>query len=155
CLVVGAGEMAARKAELLLRAGARVTVVAARPGPSVAALSQLGQATLVRRGFVAGDVIGKALVIGVPETPELAERVAEAARERGVPVNIVDRPDLCSFIVPAIIDRNPVIVAVSTGGASPILARMVRGWIEGLLPARLGRLASLAGRFRHAVAAGL
>ncbi len=153
CLVVGGGKVAARKIRLLRRAGARVTVVARDPVQEIEELAATGELELVQRGFVEGDLRGRALAIGAAEHDELDRRLSEAAQERGVPVNIVDRPALSSFTVPAIVDRDPVVVTISSGGAAPVLARKLRARIEALLPARLGPLARLAESFRETVKA--
>jgi len=153
CLVVGGGEAAARKLRLLRQAGARVTLVARRPNAEIEDLAARGEVDIRRRGFVAGDLRGQTLVIGAAGDAELDARVAEAAVAQGVPVNIVDRPELSSFTVPAIVDRDPVVVAISSGGGAPVLARWLRARIEALLPARLGALARLAQNFRSAVKA--
>ncbi len=152
-LVVGGGLAAARKARLLHSAGAAVTIVAARPEPTVEALAAEESVTIKRRGFVSGDARAQALVVAATGDAETDERVAEAARAAGVPVNVVDRPELCTFTVPAFVDRDPVIVAISTGGDAPVLGQQLREQIERLLPARIGELARLAGRFRAAVSA--
>ncbi len=152
-LVVGGGELAARKVRLLLKAGARVTVVAPHIGAELAQLAAEGTLRIIQRGFVAGDVRGKALVHGATGRAPVDERVAEAARAAGVPVNVVDRPDLSSFIMPAIVERDPVVIGISTDGAAPLLARRIRVAIEALLPARLGRLARFAESFRGSLRA--
>ena len=153
CLVVGGGAPAARKARLLVKAGARVTVVAPRLGPEAEDLAAQGALRLVRREFVAGDVGGRAAVVSATGLGEVDTRVAEAARAAGVPVNVVDRPGLSSFVVPAIVERDPVVIGISSGGTSPVLARRLRARIEALLPARLGRLARFAESFRASVRA--
>jgi len=155
CLLVGGGETAARKLRLLRAAGAAVTVVAPVAGPEIAALEAAGALRLRRRGFVPGDLDGQALAIAATGRDQVDRAVAEAARARGVPVNVVDRPDLSSFLVPAIVDRDTVVVAVSSGGAAPLLARKLRARIEALLPAGLGRLATFLESFRTAVRATL
>jgi len=126
CLVVGGGEVAARKTALLLRAGARVTVQA--PALHAAFDAALGAARIEHRAtsFRDADVIGYALAIAATNDNAVNRAVAAAARARRIPVNVVDQPALCSFIMPSIIDRAPVIVAVSSGGASPVLARLLR-----------------------------
>ena len=150
-LVVGGEAAAERKALVLAGCGARVTVVAADPGDGLTAAE--GRLRLLRRPFRPGDVGGKALVVSASSDADLDAAVAAAARDRDVPVNVVDRPALCTFVWPAIIDREPLTVAVSSGGAAPLLARSVRSRIEALLPQRLGRLARFADRFRGAVKA--
>ncbi len=153
CLVVGGGVAAAAKARLLLAAGARVSVVAPRPEGGVAELLARDDVTHLRRGFRERDVAGRAVVFAASGEPEVDARVARAARAAGVPVNAVDRADLSTFITPAIVDRDPVVVAVSSGGVAPVLARRLRRRIEALLPPGLGRLARFAGSFRGAVRA--
>ncbi len=153
CLVVGGGAPAARKARLLMRAGARLTVVARRAIPEIEGLDAAGALRLVRRGFVAGDVEGRAAVVSATGLGDVDGPVSEAARAAGVPVNVVDRPELSSFVVPAIVERDPVVIGISSGGTSPVLARRLRARIEALLPARLGRLARFAESFRAAVRA--
>ena len=153
CLVVGGGAPAVRKARLLVKAGARVIMVAPRAGPEAEDLAAQGALRLVRRGFVAGDVGGRAAVVSATGLGEVDARVAEAARAAGVPVNVVDRPGLSSFVVPAIVERGPVVIGISSGGTSPVLARRLRARIEALLPARLGHLARFAESFRASVRA--
>jgi len=150
-LLVGGGEAAARRLRLLQKAGARVTVVAPRVGEEIAAAIDAGGIAAVRRGFVSGDVNGQAIVFAATGLPAVDERVAEAARTAGVPVNVADQAGLSSFIVPAIVERDPVVIGISTGGAAPVLASRLREAIERLLPSRLGRLANFADSFRTAV----
>jgi uroporphyrin-III C-methyltransferase/precorrin-2 dehydrogenase/sirohydrochlorin ferrochelatase len=132
CLVVGGGEVAARKCALLRRAGAQVTMT-----------TQFHEQELERY----------ALVIAATGDQEVNRAVAAAAKARRIPVNVADQPALCSFILPSIIERAPLIVAVSSGGASPVLARLLRARLETLIPAGYGRLAALAGAFRDRVKA--
>ena len=151
CLVVGGGEVAARKTALLLRAGARVTVQA----PVLNAMfdADLATARITHRAtsFRDEDVAGYAVAIAATSDAAVNRAVAAAAKARRIPVNVVDQPALCSFIMPSIIDRAPVIVAVSSGGASPVLARLLRARLESLIPAGYGRLAALAAAFRDQV----
>lgn len=152
-LLVGGGEAAARKLRLLGKAGARVTVIAPRATREISDQAPAGRVALKRREFRPGDLDGQSLAIGASGVPAVDAEVARAAEAAGVPVNIVDRPELSSFITPAIVDRDPVVIGISTGGASPVLARRLRAAIETLLPSRLGRLARFADSFRSAVAA--
>ena len=153
CLVVGGGEAALCKIRLLLKAGAQIRAVAPKAHPEIEDLAAQGAIEIQSSGFVAGDLRGQTLAIVASGDDALDARVAGAARSAGVPVNVVDRPHLSSFTVPALIDRDPVVVAVSTGGTAPVLGRKLRAQIEALLPARLGHLAELAERFRDAVKA--
>lgn len=153
CLVVGGGEVAARKAALLARAGARVSVVAPQLGAGCEALAAGGRIAHRARVFRPQDLEGSAVVIAATDDEVVNREVAEAARARAIPVNVVDRPALCTFILPSIVERSPVTIAVSSGGASPVLARLLRARLETLIPAAYGRLASLAGEFRARVKA--
>lgn len=151
-LVVGGGETAARKASLLLSAGAWVTVVC--PEGLAAAFDELtGTDRLIhrRQPFSAAHLEGMELVFAAAGDEQLDHRVYEAARARHLPVNVADKPGLCSFIMPSIIDRSPVVVAVSSGGEAPVLSRLLRARLETLIPAAYGRLAALAGRFKTRV----
>ena len=153
CLVVGGGEVAARKSALLLRAGARVTVLA--PELSAAFDADFAAARIVHRAarFRDEDLDGVAVAIAATSDDAVNRAVAAAARARRIPVNVVDQPALCSFILPSIIERAPLVVAVSSGGASPVLARLLRARLESLIPTGYGRLAALAGAFRDRVKA--
>ena len=153
CLVVGGGEVAARKAALLRRAGARVTVVAPELGATLAGELAGGRIAHRASRFADADLEGFAVAVAATDDDAVNRAVAAAARSRHVPVNVVDQPALCSFILPSIIERPPITVAVSSGGASPVLARLLRARLETLIPAGYGRLAALAGSFRDAVKA--
>lgn len=151
CLVVGGGNIALRKARLLHKAGGILHVVA----PTIIAeLEQLvsDSAGLYRAGgYCSRDLEGMTLVIAATDDKLLNKRVSEEAHANNTPVNVVDSPELCSVILPAIIDRSPLVIAVSSGGQSPVLARLVRSQIETLIPSAYGRLANLFGQFRQAV----
>ena len=149
CLVVGGGELARRKLELLKRAGAECTVVAPDISAEVTTLADV----LVHRPFQAGDVARQRLVIAATNDTVVNSRVAEAARDAAVPVNVVDDAKLSNVIFPAIVDRNPVVVAVSTGGASPTLARHLRARLEVFLPQSLGALGQRLSAMRSEFAA--
>jgi len=153
CLIVGGGEVAARKTDLLLEAGAAVQAVAPALGDGMQALADAGRIAYRNGTFQESDLDGAQLVIAASDDRAANARVAALADGRGVPVNVVDDPDLCRFIMPAIVDRSPVLAAVSTGGTSPVLARLMRGRLEALIPAEFGRLAALAGEFRTQVRA--
>lgn len=151
CVVIGGGEIATRKVALLLRAGATVRVTAPQLCQSLATLHENGKIEHVARAYRETDLDGAVLVIGATNDLALNRQIASDARSRGIPVNVVDNPDDGTFIMPSIIDRSPVVAAVSTGGASPVLARLIRTRLESLIPAGYGRLADLAGRFRKQV----
>ncbi len=151
CLVVGGGEIAARKVGLLLRAGARVTVVSPLLNDALTELRDAGKIQHRAAHFQESDLAGTALAIAATDDIAVNQLISESAKQRSIPVNVVDQPELCSFILPSIIDRSPVIAAISTGGTSPVLARLLRARLETLIPASYGRLAELAARFRDPV----
>ncbi len=154
-LLVGGGAVAARKARLLLDAGAALTIVTTETIAAIDALVEARDIRLLRRPFRPSDVDGHWLIVSATGVPEVERAVALAADDRKVFCNAVDDTDNCSFITPAIIDRSPVVVAISSGGAAPVLARRLKSKIESLLPARIGELAALAGRWRTRVASRL
>ena len=129
-LVLGAGEVAARKTEPLERCGATV---------------------LQRPAFNPADLQDCALAVGADAPEADLQALSQAAQQAGIPVNIVDRPELCSYITPSVIDRDPVMIAVSSGGAAPVLARLLRSRIEAMVPPAYGKLAALAERFKGAM----
>ncbi|MDD5274707.1 MAG: siroheme synthase CysG [Methylovulum sp.] len=151
CLVVGGGEIAARKIELLARAGAKITVITRKVGSPVAAIEAKYGLVIVQKSFAEPDLQDFKLVVSATDNKETNQLVAKAANALGVLVNVVDDPSLCSFIFPAIIDRSPIIAAVSSGGAAPVLARLLRAKIETTIPPAYGRLAQLAEKFRSQV----
>ncbi|MBT2968666.1 MAG: siroheme synthase CysG [Candidatus Thiodiazotropha sp. (ex Ctena orbiculata)] len=151
CLVVGGGSIAERKTALLLRSGAEVTLISPDLCHNLTTWRDMGRYTHLERAFRDEDLNGQHLAIAATNDPAVNRRVAEIAESLRIPVNVVDQPALCSFIVPSIIDRSPVVAAVSTGGASPVLARLIRSRLESLIPAGYGRLAELCNRFRQRV----
>ena len=140
-LVVGGGEVALRKVELLLRSGARVTVVAPEAHPGLLRPSNDGLINLALREFVPEDLTGARLVIVATSHRALNRWIANLSESRGIPVNVVDDREASRFIVPAIVDRDPVLVAVATSGTSPVLARRLREKLEALIPKRIGAAA--------------
>ena len=150
-LVVGGGVVALRKVEWLRKAGARVTLVALELHPELAQQAAAGELEHVAAEFTA-ELLGEAVAVVAATSDETVNRrVSAAAQARGVPVNVVDDAELSTFIFPAIIEREPVLVAVSSAGHSPVLARLVRAQIEALLPTRLGALARFLGEQRRRV----
>lgn len=148
CLVVGAGEVAARKIDCLAKAGAKITVIAKEISPSVANLQSTHSLTLLQKIFSPEDLYDFKLVVSATNDHETNSLVAKTAEQRKILVNVVDNPELCNFIFPAIIDRSPIIAAVSSSGAAPVLARLLRAKIETLISPSYGRLAQLASQFR-------
>jgi len=152
-VVVGGGRVALRKIELLQSAGARVTVVSPAVVPALRELESAGTLEVLHATFTPDHLRDAALAIAATDDDHINAAVAAAARERGIWVNVVDDLDKSSFIVPSIVDRSPLVVAVSSSGASPMLARRIRARIEALLPAGLGRLAQVARAWRQSLRA--
>jgi uroporphyrin-III C-methyltransferase/precorrin-2 dehydrogenase/sirohydrochlorin ferrochelatase len=152
-VVAGGGEAALAKLRLLLKTEAQVEVHAEAPLPEIERLAAEGRIRLLRRRVEATDLAGAVLAYGADEDDLLDARLATLAAEAGVPHNIVDDLDRSAFITPAIVDRDPVVVAIGTEGAAPVLARRIKAEIEERLPASLGLLARIAKGFRHAAEA--
>jgi len=148
CLVVGGGEVSYRKVSVLLDAGAMVRVVAPE---FLEAFSDLPKIERVVQRFQPDHLDGTTLVIAATDDQTVNHEVSRLARARNIPVNVVDHPDLCTFIMPSILDRSPLMVAFSSGGASPVLARMLRGKLETMIPQGYGRLAAFCARLRDTV----
>lgn len=156
--VVGGGAVALRKCRLLLTAGAQPWLIAPQLLPELAALAAAGTLTHVAEPFspAALDRLPRpVLLIAATDDDAVNAAVHAAGQVRAIPVNVVDDPARCDFIFPAIVDRSPLIVAVSSGGAAPVLARQVRSRLESVLPSRLAQLAALADELRPAVKARL
>jgi uroporphyrin-III C-methyltransferase/precorrin-2 dehydrogenase/sirohydrochlorin ferrochelatase len=151
CLVVGGGEVALRKADLLRAAGALVHVVSPYLCGELARQLSSGAISHSACAFEPAHLSDATLAIAATDEPEINSSVYENARARNIPVNVVDQPELCTFVMPAVIDRSPILIAVSTGATSPVLARLLRARLESLIPARIGQLARLAGDFRDRV----
>ena len=152
-LVVGGGEIVLRKARLLSEAGAVLRVVAPEVEAQLSELVAQGGGQTIIRGYLAGDLSGCVLAIAATDDEPLNEQVSKDAQALGMPVNVVDSPQLCTVIFPAIVDRSPLMIAVSSGGDAPVLARLMRARIETWVPAVYGELAGLAKKFRSQVKA--
>ncbi len=150
CLLVGGGNVAARKLEIVLEAGARVTLVAPEISEEIKT-NRSDNLLLVNGPYESSMMDGMDLVIAATNDQHLNQTIYEDASQRHLFVNVVDNTELCSFIMPAIIDRSPITIAVSTSGKAPVLARLLRGKIESMIPHRYGHLAKLADRFRDQV----
>ncbi|TDV61294.1 siroheme synthase CysG [Pseudomonas sp. LP_7_YM] len=150
-LVVGGGEIALRKSRLLADAGAVLRVVAPAIGTELRELINSSGGEQILRGYSEVDLDDCVLIIAATDDESLNAQVSADARRRGVPVNVVDAPALCSVIFPAIVDRSPLVIAVSSGGDAPVLARLIRAKLETWIPPTYGHLAGLAARFRHQV----
>ncbi|MDH3343377.1 MAG: siroheme synthase CysG [Gammaproteobacteria bacterium] len=153
CLVVGGGSIAARKVALLRKAEGAVTVVSPELCSELSELAAEGKIQYRAKMFSAEDMDDCVIVIAATDQQDVNEQVSALAHEKKLPVNVVDNPDLCSFIMPSMVDRSPVQIAISTGGTSPVLARLIRTKLEGMIPAAYGRLGALAESFRDKVKA--
>jgi uroporphyrin-III C-methyltransferase / precorrin-2 dehydrogenase / sirohydrochlorin ferrochelatase len=154
-LVAGGGEQAAQKVRLLRKTGARITVVAETVTSELRELARRNAIAIVPSPFAAHDLDGRRLVYAATGDRARDAAVSRAAQARGIPVNVVDAPELSTFITPAIVDRAPVTVAIGTEGAAPVLAREIKSKIESWLPANFGALAARAQELRSAVAASV
>ncbi|MBT8129507.1 MAG: siroheme synthase, partial [Gammaproteobacteria bacterium] len=151
CLVVGGGSVAARKVSLLRKAGADVTVVSPELCDELQQLASSNKIDYLNRGYVENDLDDCVMVIAATDQRDVNEQISAHALSRSLPVNVVDNIALCSFIMPSIIDRSPLQIAVSTGGSSPVLARLIRTRLEGLIPTAYGKLGALVESFRSRV----
>ncbi|NDV91493.1 uroporphyrinogen-III C-methyltransferase [Alteromonas sp. 345S023] len=151
CLIVGAGEVAARKLELIMKTPAQITVVAPWACDTVKQLSQHGKVTLIEREFVDGDLDAKDIVFIATDKSALNQHIHDVARARKVLVNVVDNTPLCQFITPSIVDRSPIVIAMSSGGVAPVLLRYLRQKLETILPSNLSRLGAFSEKFRDKV----
>ena len=154
-VVVGSGVVAARRAELALGAGARVTVFAPELGDEFLGFKDSPNLRHAPREPTPEDFAPASLCFIATEDDGLIERARSAARSAGALVNVADRPKLSDFIMPSIVDRSPLVIAVSTGGASPILGRMLKARLESLIPSAYGRFAGLMSGFRDRLATAI
>lgn len=151
CLIAGGGEVALRKARLLLACGARLTVVAPELCPELALECEQGKLQHVARTFQPGDETGMRLAIAATDNTEANSLLHARCEAHNIPVNVVDHPEKCRFIVPSIVDRSPLLIAISSGGHAPVLARHLRARIEAWLPHGYSLLARVAGALRQKV----
>jgi precorrin-2 dehydrogenase/sirohydrochlorin ferrochelatase len=150
-LVVGGGVVAERKVEMLLETGALVTVVSPQITEQLDAYSKSNRITVRHRGFIPSDVDGASLVISATDDPTTQTEVASIAESKNILVNTVDKPELCSFIVPAILRRGDITIAISTSGKSPSLAAELRARLDRVLTDEFARTAKVLGAVRQEV----
>lgn len=155
CLVVGGGKVAERKVEGLLKAGAKVVLVAPQLSAEMAMIISGGRVEHHARPFVDSDIAGHFLVIAATNDPQVNAHVAHLANQHNIPVNVVDDAARGSMVIPSVVDRSPVMVAISTGGASPVLARQLRMKLETIIPQQCGELAAITEEYRDIVKARL
>ncbi len=150
-LIVGGGDVALRKADLLSRAGASITVMATDICDELQALLQDDKHQLIYEQYNKKYMAGARVIIAGTDDEALNHQIHADATELNIPVNVVDTPPLCDFIFPAIVDRNPIVIGISSNGKAPVLARLLRARLETLIPQGYGKLAKLAGDFRAEV----
>ncbi|MEN9658496.1 MAG: uroporphyrinogen-III C-methyltransferase [Pseudomonadota bacterium] len=155
CLIIGGGDVAARKIRLLAAAGGRITVVAPQLCEELASAAEAGKLIYLAEIFCEAQLQNVRLVIAATDSEEVNRQVFEACEARGILVNAVDDPASCRFITPAIVDRSPLVIAISTSGGVPVLARQLRTQLEALIPHGYGDLAQMAADFRDEVKATL
>ncbi|KAA0445799.1 MAG: siroheme synthase, partial [Candidatus Thioglobus sp.] len=153
CLVVGGGDIAFRKIKLLLKANAQIICVAPKFCVGILELSECKKITLLAKDFAPSDIQKQVLIISATNDSALNSKVSELAKCANIAVNVVDSPDLCSFVMPSIVDRSPIVIAISSAGKAPVLARLIRAKLESTIPNAYGKLATLAGNFRAQVKA--
>ncbi|MGQ8364999.1 siroheme synthase CysG [Glaciecola sp. 1036] len=151
CLIVGAGEVAARKCELLLKTPAKITIVAPWVCDTVKRLSASTQVELIEKEFSEADIEGKNLIFVATSDEQLNKDIHDLAHEQNILVNVVDNTPLCKFITPSIVDRDPIVIALSSGGVAPVLLRYMRQRLESLIPNNLSRLGKFSEKWRMRV----
>jgi uroporphyrin-III C-methyltransferase/precorrin-2 dehydrogenase/sirohydrochlorin ferrochelatase len=153
CLVVGGSDIALRKINLLLKAQAQVDCVAKEACQAVLDLAKEQKITLTIKAFESSDVDAQVLIVSATNDAMVNQTVSKLAQAKNIWVNVVDSPKLCSFVMPAIVDRSPIVIAISSAGKAPVLARLIRAKLESTIPSAYGKLAQLAGEFRAQVKA--
>jgi uroporphyrin-III C-methyltransferase/precorrin-2 dehydrogenase/sirohydrochlorin ferrochelatase len=151
CVVIGGGEVAVRKVTMLLKADAVVEVIAPELHYELADLWAASRISHLSSAFEPSQLDGACLIIAATDDEVVNEEVSKQAKARNIPVNVVDSPALCTFTMPSIVDRSPVVIAISSSGSAPVLARLIRSKLETLIPSSYGRLANLAAEYREAV----
>lgn len=151
CLVIGGGAVASRKVNNLLKADANVIVISPVISDELKHFGSEGKITVIEREFQTSDIAVAFLVVAATDNSDVNEQIATQANIANTMVNVADNADLCSFIFPSILDRSPVTIAVSTGGASPVLARQLRMKLETMIPSACGRLAGITEEYREKV----
>ena len=153
CVVIGGGDVAMRKVSMLLKASAAITLYSPEICHELEDLVSTEKIKYVQTNFKPNQLHGACMVIAATDDEAVNMTVSVAAKAQNIPVNVVDAPDLCTFTMGSIIDRSPVVIAISSEGNAPVLARYIRAKIETMLPATYGRIADIAGEFRDQVKA--
>ena len=151
CLVVGGGNIALRKVNLLLKAQAKIKCISPEFCSGLIKLSRENTLDLIEKRFESTDIDNQSVIIAATDDDKTNAMVSSLAHESGIPINVVDSPDLSSFIMPSIVDRSPIVIAISSAGKAPVLARIIRAKLETIIPSAYGNLAEIAGEYRHKV----
>lgn len=153
CVVIGGGEVAARKVSMLLKANAAVSLISPNICHELQVLVEIQKIQYTQANYMAAQLQGACLVIAATDDAAVNAAVSFDAKALNIPVNVVDSPDLCTFTMASIVERSPIVIAISSEGTAPVLARYIRTKIETMLPAGYGRIAAIAGEFRNQVKA--
>ena len=151
CIVIGGGDIALRKINLLLKAQAKVICLSPLFCKGIKNLSKDGHITLINKSFDQTDIKDYSIIIAATDDSSVNSSISAIAQVKKIPVNVVDSPELSSFIMPSIVDRSPLIIAVSSSGKAPVLSRMIRAKLETVIPSAYGILADIAGEYRQKV----
>ena len=151
CLVIGGGDIALRKINLLIKAQAKVDCLSPLFCEGIINLCKNGNVNLIDKSFEPDDIKDYAIIIASTDDSSVNSLISQLAKQAKIPVNVVDSPELSSFIMPSIVDRSPVIIAVSSAGKAPVLARLIRAKLETVIPSAYGALAEIAGEYRQKV----
>ena len=151
CLVIGGGSVASRKVKSLLKSGAVVTLIAPDIIPEINDLAKQDKIQIVLREYQESDLVRAFLVIAATNNVNINQQIADQANAANILVNVADNPDLGSFIFPSVVDRSPVTIAISTGGASPVFARQLRMRLDTMIPKSSGALAAITEEYRELV----
>jgi uroporphyrin-III C-methyltransferase/precorrin-2 dehydrogenase/sirohydrochlorin ferrochelatase len=151
CIVIGGGDIALRKINLLLKAQAKVDCLSPSFSRDIKNLSKDGHITLINKSFDQTDIKDYSIIIAATDDSSVNSSISAIAQVKKIPVNVVDSPELSSFIMPSIVDRSPLIIAVSSSGKAPVLSRIIRAKLETVIPSAYGILADIAGEYRQKV----
>ena len=151
CLVVGGGDIALRKVNLLVKAQAKIKCISPEFCTGLIELSRENGLDLIEKRFESSDIDNQSVIIAATDDDKTNALVSSLAHESGIPINVVDSPDLSSFIMPSIVDRSPIVIAISSAGKAPVLARIIREKLETIIPSAYGKLAEIAGEYRQKV----
>ena len=151
CVVIGGGDIALRKINLLLKAKAKVDCLSPLFCKGIKNLSKNGHITLINKSFDQTDIKDYSIIIAATDDSSVNSSISAIAQVKKIPVNVVDSPELSSFIMPSIVDRSPLIIAVSSSGKAPVLSRIIRAKLETVIPSAYGILADIAGEYRQKV----